>query len=112
MSSQTPSAQENSNSNHVDQAPTSATAAVLVPSAPVPDDVRKVRGVDFNDYVDRDITVSELVSNMSTMGFQASAIGEAVRIINDMRAFRDPETGERTTIFMGYTSNLISSGLR
>jgi deoxyhypusine synthase len=111
MSSQTPTQQEN-NSNYVDQAPSSATAAVLVPSAPVPDDVRKVRGVDFNDYVDRDITVSELVSNMSTMGFQASAIGEAVRIINDMRAFRDPETGEGTTIFMGYTSNLISSGLR
>ncbi|KUL85129.1 hypothetical protein ZTR_06276 [Talaromyces verruculosus] len=111
MSLQTPTQQAN-NSNHVDQAPSSATAAVLVPSAPVPDDARKVRGVDFDDYVDRDITVSELVSNMSTMGFQASAIGEAVRIINDMRAFRDPETGEGTTIFMGYTSNLISSGLR
>uniref|UniRef100_A0A093VEB0 deoxyhypusine synthase n=1 Tax=Talaromyces marneffei PM1 TaxID=1077442 RepID=A0A093VEB0_TALMA len=81
MSSQTSAPQANTISNNVDQAPSSATAAVLVPSVPVPDDVRKVRGVDFNDYVDRDITVSELVSNMSTMGFQASAIGEAVRII-------------------------------
>jgi len=28
------------------------------------------------------------------------------------RAWRDPETSEKTTIFLGYTSNLISSGLR
>jgi deoxyhypusine synthase len=28
------------------------------------------------------------------------------------RAWTDPETGEKTTIFLGYTSNLISSGLR
>lgn len=28
------------------------------------------------------------------------------------RTWRDPETGDKTTIFLGYTSNLISSGLR
>lgn len=28
------------------------------------------------------------------------------------RAWRDHETGDKTTIFLGYTSNLISSGLR
>jgi deoxyhypusine synthase len=28
------------------------------------------------------------------------------------RAWRDPESGQGTTIFLGYTSNLISSGLR
>lgn len=28
------------------------------------------------------------------------------------RLWRDPETGDRTTIMLGYTSNLISSGLR
>jgi deoxyhypusine synthase len=28
------------------------------------------------------------------------------------RSWTDPETGEKTTIFLGYTSNLISSGLR
>jgi deoxyhypusine synthase len=28
------------------------------------------------------------------------------------RAWRDSETGDKTTIFLGYTSNLISSGLR
>lgn len=29
-----------------------------------------------------------------------------------MRNYRSPETGEKATIFLGYTSNLISSGLR
>lgn len=28
------------------------------------------------------------------------------------RTFRDPETGDKSTVFLGYTSNLISSGLR
>lgn len=28
------------------------------------------------------------------------------------QAWRDPESGDKTTIFLGYTSNLISSGLR
>ena len=28
------------------------------------------------------------------------------------RAWQDPDSGEKTTIFLGYTSNLISSGLR
>lgn len=28
------------------------------------------------------------------------------------RTWSDPETGEKTTIFLGYTSNLVSSGLR
>lgn len=107
-----PQGQTNGAHNDNNSIPSSAAAAVLVQSAPVPDDVRKVSGVEFNDYADRDITVAELVSNMATMGFQASAIGEATRIINEMRAFRDPETGDGTTIFLGYTSNLISSGLR
>ncbi|KAL2004604.1 hypothetical protein VTN00DRAFT_3340 [Thermoascus crustaceus] len=92
--------------------PSTATDAVLVASEPVPEGVRQVRGVDFNRYQGRDITVADMVEHMAAMGFQASAVADAVRIINDMRAYRDPETGDRTTIFLGYTSNLISSGLR
>ncbi|MCJ1313219.1 Deoxyhypusine synthase [Agyrium rufum] len=93
-------------------APSTATSAVLKPSDPVAKDMRKVTGIDFNAYEGRDITVKELVSGMTNMGFQASAVGEAIRIINDMRSWRDPKTCRRTTIFLGYTSNLISSGLR
>ena len=33
-------------------------------------------------------------------------------LISKQRAWRDPETNDKTTIFLGYTSNLISSGLR
>ncbi|KAF2810973.1 Deoxyhypusine synthase [Mytilinidion resinicola] len=93
-------------------APSGATDAVLKRSDPVPDGARQVEGIDFDKYGDRPITVEELVSGMSSMGFQATSVGEAVRIINDMRAWRDPETADKTTIFLGYTSNLISSGLR
>ncbi|KAN0079141.1 Deoxyhypusine synthase [Elaphomyces granulatus] len=92
--------------------PASATEAVLVPSAPVPEGTRLVRGIDFNQFAGRNITVAEILSQMASMGFQATAVAEAVRIINDMRLYRDPSTGARTTIFLGYTSNLISSGLR
>ncbi|PQE29861.1 deoxyhypusine synthase protein [Rutstroemia sp. NJR-2017a WRK4] len=92
--------------------PSSVTDAVLVPSNEMPKDAKKVEELDFNKFAGRPITVEDLISGMSTMGFQASSIGEAVRIINDMRAWRDPSTSDRTTIFLGYTSNLISSGLR
>ncbi|KLJ09217.1 deoxyhypusine synthase [Blastomyces silverae] len=92
--------------------PPSVTDAVFVTSQPVPEGSKPVGGIDFNKYAGRDITVAELVDGMASMGFQASAVGDAAQIIDEMRAWRDPETGERTTIFLGYTSNLISSGLR
>ncbi|RYN79070.1 Deoxyhypusine synthase [Alternaria alternata] len=114
-------------------APTGATDAVLKPSEPVPEGAQEVQGIDFNQYTSRSITVEELVGGYANMGFQATSVGEAVRIINDMpdlatrhhriekpgvpanekqRAWKDTETNEPTTIFLGYTSNLISSGLR
>lgn len=65
-------------------APSSATNAVLKPSAPVDGSARKVEGIDFNQYAGRSITVDELVSGYAGMGFQATSVGEAVRIINDM----------------------------
>lgn len=68
-------------------APSAATNAVLKPSDPVPQGVRMVKGIEFDDYEGRDITVNELVAGMADMGFQASAVGDAVRIINDMVSF-------------------------
>jgi len=67
--------------------PPSAADAVLKASAPVPENLAKVRGVEFDDFEGRDITVAEMVSGMAGMGFQASAVAEAVRIINDMVGF-------------------------
>lgn len=94
------------------RAPTRSTDAVLKPSDPIAEGVHEVSGIEFNDYKDRDITASELVANMTNMGFQASAVADAARIINNMRDYRDPGEGTKTTIFLGYTSNLVSSGLR
>ncbi|KAN0110063.1 Deoxyhypusine synthase [Hyaloscypha variabilis] len=93
--------------------PASVTDAVLVPSNEMPEGSQRVEELDFNKFAGRDITVNDLISGMNNMGFQASSIGEAVRIINDMRIWKDPEDPAlTTTIFLGYTSNLISSGLR
>ncbi|KAK4216290.1 Deoxyhypusine synthase [Rhypophila decipiens] len=94
------------------QIPSSVADAVLVKSVEMPQGSQKVEELDFNDFRGRPITAEDLLNGMKHMGFQASSIGEAVRIINEMRAWSDPETGDKTTIFLGYTSNLISSGLR
>ncbi|KAK3068327.1 Deoxyhypusine synthase [Teratosphaeriaceae sp. CCFEE 6253] len=93
-------------------APTSATDAVLKPSDPIPASALPVKGLDFDAFKGRDITAAEMVDSMANMGFQATSVGQAVKIIDGMRQWRDPDTGDRTTIFLGYTSNLISSGLR
>lgn len=65
-------------------APSGATDAVLKPSAPVPEGAKEVQGIDFNQYAQRSITVEELIGGYANMGFQATSVGEAVRIINDM----------------------------
>lgn len=64
--------------------PTSATESVLVASGPMPEGAQEVRGVDFDKFQGRDITVAEMVENMTHMGFQGSAVAEAARIINEM----------------------------
>ncbi|KAL2024317.1 hypothetical protein VTK56DRAFT_8799 [Thermocarpiscus australiensis] len=94
------------------QPPSAATEAVLVKSVEMPEGAQKVEELDFNKFRGRPITVDDLYQGMKHMGFQASSMCEAIRIINEMRAWRDPESGEKTTIFLGYTSNMISSGLR
>lgn len=49
--------------------------------------------------------VRELVESMGTMGFQATNLNDAVRVIKKMR-------DEKATIFLAFTSNMVSSGLR
>ncbi|KIX07531.1 deoxyhypusine synthase [Rhinocladiella mackenziei CBS 650.93] len=93
--------------------PTKATDAVLVPSEPVPEGVQEVKGIDWLSIPPEQRTViANFVGQLTGQGFQSSSIGDAIRIINDMRSWSDPETGEKTTILLGYTSNMISSGLR
>ena len=64
--------------------PSNATNAVLLPSDPMPDGAQKVQGIDFNAYHDANMTAAELVDGMANMGFQASAVADAVQIINQM----------------------------
>lgn len=91
--------------------PEVSAEAVLKPSDPVPENWEEVGGVEFNQYAGRDITVYEMLSSMERIGFQGSNLSRAASVIDHMRTWRGPE-GETATIFLGYTSNLISSGLR
>ncbi|AQZ16483.1 DYS1 (YHR068W) [Zygosaccharomyces parabailii] len=102
--------------------------AVLKESVPVPDDFVKVQGIDYSKPEATDMRASDLINAMKTMGFQASTLGEACEIVDRMRSWRgkhideledhekkgsfDDQGYQKTTIFLGYTSNLISSGLR
>ncbi len=60
-----------------------------------------VKGYDFNQGIDYE----KIVNNFATMGFQATQLSKAIEIVNGMIA-------EKATIFLGYTSNMVSSGLR
>ncbi|HLC31120.1 MAG TPA: deoxyhypusine synthase [Candidatus Nanoarchaeia archaeon] len=60
-----------------------------------------VRGYEFNEGVD----YTKIVGEFGSMGHQATEFSRAVGIVNTMIA-------EKATIFLGYTSNMVSSGLR
>lgn len=64
--------------------PASVAAAVLVKSEEMPAGSKKVEELDFNAFAGSKVTVEDLIAGMANMGFQASSIGEAVKIINDM----------------------------
>ncbi|XP_016017566.1 deoxyhypusine synthase isoform X1 [Rousettus aegyptiacus] len=106
------------------EAPAAALAAVLKHSSALPSESAQVRGYDFNRGVD----YRALLEAFGTTGFQATNFGRAVQQVNamiekkleplpqdedqhaDLTQSRRPLTG--CTIFLGYTSNLISSGIR
>jgi hypothetical protein len=60
-----------------------AATAVLKPSIPMPSTSTKIRGVDFNEYK-TPITVQQLSSHFLQTGFQATNLGKAIEIINNM----------------------------
>lgn len=102
--------------------------AVLKASDPVPEDARVVKGIDYSKPESRNARATDIIDGMRTMGFQASSVARACEIIDEMRSWRgkhideledhekkgefDADGFQQTTIFMGYTSNLISSGMR
>nr|CEO86979.2 deoxyhypusine synthase [Crotalaria spectabilis] len=85
----------------------------------------QIEGYDFNAGVD----YHHLLNSMLTTGFQASNLGDAIHVINQMLDWRladepipeDSTNEERDSnyrnsvtckVFLGFTSNLISSGVR
>ncbi len=60
-----------------------------------------IKGYDFNKGID----YKEIVKSFTSTGFQASQFSKAVDITNKM-------IKEKAFIFLGYTSNMVSSGLR
>jgi deoxyhypusine synthase len=64
-------------------APDTATGAVLMPSQPMPAGTQQVSGINFDNHPNG-ISAEELLAGMANMGFQASGVADAVRIINDM----------------------------
>ncbi len=66
-----------------------------------PEDYIAIKGYDFNQGVDYD----KLLDSYLTTGFQATHLARAIGLIKKMRK-------EKCTIYLGYTSNMVTSGLR
>jgi len=83
------------NKNNVDV----AKEAILRESKEI--EGKSVQGYDFNNGVNWD----KIVESYATTGFQATHLSKAIEIIRKMRK-------EKAFIYLGYTSNIISSGIR
>ncbi|PNY15059.1 deoxyhypusine synthase-like protein [Trifolium pratense] len=85
----------------------------------------KIEGYDFNNGVN----YQNLLKSMLTTGFQASNLADAINVVNQMLDWRlidEPVTEDCSEeekdlnyrksvtckVFLGFTSNLISSGVR
>lgn len=66
-----------------------------------PKDFIAIKGYDFNAKLD----YNKLLDSFLTTGFQATNLAKAIEIIKKMQE-------EKCTIFLGYTSNMVTSGLR
>ncbi|ESO83735.1 hypothetical protein LOTGIDRAFT_222351 [Lottia gigantea] len=106
-----------------DVPPSIATNAVLVESQPMPEGTETVRGYDFNNGVN----FEKLLNSYTRSGFQATNFGLAVEEVNKMidmkmkpvpndKKDNNVDSTQRKksncTIFLSYTSNLISAGVR
>ncbi|XP_066449794.1 deoxyhypusine synthase isoform X2 [Eleutherodactylus coqui] len=87
--------------------PKDAKEAVLMASDSLPEGTPQIRGYDFN----RGVNYEALLQSYLTTGFQATNFGQAVQEINNMIDAK-VSSADGCTILLGYTSNLISSGVR
>eukprot|EP00897_Mesotaenium_endlicherianum_P006260 jgi/Mesen1/5662/ME000286S04869 len=106
-------------------APKDAQEAVFKASEQLPSSTPIIRGYDFSKGVDH----AALLQSLAVTGFQASNLGQAITEVNrmvDWRLSDEPIVGDeapehldpavraatKCKIFLGFTSNLVSSGLR
>ncbi|AFN03079.1 deoxyhypusine synthase [Pyrococcus furiosus DSM 3638] len=61
-------------------------------------------------WLDDTKSLEEVVSLYTQIGFQATHLGKAIEIWRKIEEKR--EKGEEIRVFLGYTSNIVSSGLR
>lgn len=60
-----------------------------------------IQGYDFN----KGVNYKEIMKSLFSTGFQATHLAQAIEIVKKMRE-------DKCTIFLGYTSNMVTSGLR
>ncbi|MEK6919291.1 MAG: deoxyhypusine synthase [Nanoarchaeota archaeon] len=60
-----------------------------------------IKGYDF----DKGVNWENIIDSYSSTGFQATHLSRAIEIVNEMRK-------NQAFIYLGYTSNMVSSGLR
>jgi deoxyhypusine synthase len=77
----------------------SASKNILKKSEKVDGEV--IKGYDFN----KGINYEKIIDSFSSTGFQASHLSQAIEIVKEMITVN-------SKIYLGYTSNMVSSGLR
>ncbi|MED6130587.1 hypothetical protein PIB30_002181 [Stylosanthes scabra] len=105
--------------------PSSVHSTVFKESENLEGKCTKIEGYDFNHGVN----YHQLLKSMITTGFQASNLGDAIQLTNQMLDWRladepvaddcneqERDLGYRKSVtckvFLGFTSNIISSGVR
>ena len=73
----------------------------VIPGTDNPHEGEEIRGYDFRG----DFDFEEMLESYSTTGFQAAHLSEAIDLVKQMR-------DDDAKIFLTFTSNIISSGLR
>ena len=66
---------------------------------------KKIEGYNFDKFRGEGDDWSELIDSFGNGGFQASNFGRGIEIVNSM-------IDDKAFIFLGYTSNMVSSGNR
>eukprot|EP00171_Calliarthron_tuberculosum_P016299 IDg16299t1 len=97
--------------------PKITSEAVLAKSESLSSSAKVVKGYTFEDEV---VNYDELFNCYSSTGFQATHLGQAIGIVNNMINWKPSlhqvsegmDKNARCKIFLGYTSGMVSSGVR